>query len=759
VWLRSALRKQPRKYWESRLNIELSILDEEREATPPVVNTKPKLMNKTQQVEFIKKERLISECQQKHFDYLDYTSKWAEALTWTIRWHEGDPVNLPVTIKRAALSIYTVSEAFKVHLDKNDKTDFNLCFNKVSQVLGKLREAIQCNAADKGIVFQFLSPQNDFIDIDRPFKLRESIDIWDAIKELLPALASMMDFQKLMGEKKLMQVAERDKSDLENWKEKLRQRLRKGWKYRHFADIAADQQVFDILGNESMLCSHNKRGRPDCIYDKTNCAAETLLLGDPKSDSNMASTKTLQIEDTDPESDIPVASTDYLLTRMSRTDSEFTRFLEVGSLERRADDSKVPITPWTEFISLRRWNSFSPNLASRATTTVGGGYLVRVWNNEFGKYVGIAIDPGYNYLENLFDEGFTLPDLDVIVITHAHPDHVENLSNILTLLRERKSRLKKIRRVFLVLTEGVFQRFKTIFDNEVEFIEDVVVLSWAAAAQSNRNTVNVVPRLSAQVDEKPIWLRMGKKEEVSSSLVSIRAVPAIHADGTQYDSMGVVLRVTRQGDGDLCIGFTGDTRYTEELCIKDSFDDCDVLIPHIGSVIGRDSFSKLHEMWRLCDHKKRVDKVVDELQETLRKKNHLYLPGITMFLCKLKESMKKEKRKPLILLSEFGEELRGGLRADLAVRLHRIFGMTVLPADVGLRVGVEDQSVRCAICRQYVSADAVRPVPASDEDEALMFICIHCYNARKHELPILLSRLRNTPHEYHPANQSESHRG
>jgi len=123
-------------------------------------------------------------------------------------------------------------------------------------------------------------------------------------------------------------------------------------------------------------------------------------------------------------------------------------------------------------------------------------------------------------------------------------------------------------------------------------------------------------------------------------------------------------------------------------------------------------------------------------------------------MCDVKKAL-GPLRPPLIILSEFGEELRGCFRVDLARRLKRVFKVTVLPADVGLRVGVKDQSVRCAICRQYVHAAAVRPIAVSDEDEALLFVCKDCYRARQHELPALLERLRKTPQELHLNSKGE----
>ena len=761
-WLEHARdEREVSNYWRSRLNLELSSLGNEKQ--DPNIDTQPKLMNQKQELEYLEIERQISEGQEiVNLD--NFTLKWAESLAWTIRWHEEDLFNLLGTIQCAAQSVQTVSvklkELFRKPAKEREKQSeiYKKCLDNLSNVLNNLRQAI--GRSMKDTVFKFLSFEDELSDT--PLTLRQGISAWKPLKCLMSALKSMIKFpEELIARPELKEKLVQCKSDFEPWLNILIERLTKARDKRftdgaRFAEVASDQKIYDLLQNPEELCGPNsKRIRKEGCKNDPNCAEKTLRLGGSSGKFR-------------------VTSTEYLLTRMSRFEAEFTRFLKGPSLQLGYDPIKKqdhPVTPLTEFISLKRWSSFSPNLASHGTTTVGGGYLVRVWDKSSKTYFGIAIDPGYNYLENLFDEAFTLPDVHVIAITHAHPDHVENLSNILTLLREREKRIKTTSWVFLVLTEGVFQRFKTLIDNEIDYIHDVVVLSWD---RPERDTVNVVRGGGKKSNRGPISLTVSgsndkpnpDKTEVPP-LASIKAVRAIHADGTEFDSMGMVIRVVDQeGNGELKIGFTGDTRYSSSLSV-DEFANCKVLVPHLGSVIRSEAFSNSHEF---CspDHEENIKRALKELQPTLTEKNHLYLPGISMLMCELDKHFKKSQaalskkiKRPLIILSEFGEELRGGLRVDLASRLQRVFKMTVLPADVGLRVGVNDQSVRCAICRQYVNAAAVRPVAVSDEDEALLFVCKDCCRARQHELPMLLNRLRNTPHELHllPTGETLGSRG
>ena len=54
--------------------------------------------------------------------------------------------------------------------------------------------------------------------------------------------------------------------------------------------------------------------------------------------------------------------------------------------------------------------------------------------NGGGQYIGIAVDPGYNYLENLFNEGFTIADIDVLKDKGVSEQTIEDTVNVVSLL-------------------------------------------------------------------------------------------------------------------------------------------------------------------------------------------------------------------------------------------------------------------------------------------------------------------------------------
>lgn len=118
-----------------------------------------------------------------------------------------------------------------------------------------------------------------------------------------------------------------------------------------------------------------------------------------------------------------------------------------------------------EFISMRRYSSAFPLLPRpSAFRSLGGGYFVRLRraptdgvdsgrvgtaanesNVAQGKVAsktehdcfGIVVDPGFDFVENLYRTGYSIADIDMIVVTHDHVDHLGAFDQLRSLLFER----------------------------------------------------------------------------------------------------------------------------------------------------------------------------------------------------------------------------------------------------------------------------------------------------------------------------------
>jgi ribonuclease BN (tRNA processing enzyme)/tetratricopeptide (TPR) repeat protein/mRNA-degrading endonuclease YafQ of YafQ-DinJ toxin-antitoxin module len=125
-------------------------------------------------------------------------------------------------------------------------------------------------------------------------------------------------------------------------------------------------------------------------------------------------------------------------------------------------------SPVVDLVCLRRYSSFFPFLPRPSTFQApGGGYFVQVHDPE---PFGIAIDPGPNFLDNLYRCGYCLDDVHMVIVTHDHADHMSSLDPLLSLLQYRlhlrPEGFSKDRRLIIAGNPSVFRRYS--FFNEEE---------------------------------------------------------------------------------------------------------------------------------------------------------------------------------------------------------------------------------------------------------------------------------------------------
>jgi hypothetical protein len=119
--------------------------------------------------------------------------------------------------------------------------------------------------------------------------------------------------------------------------------------------------------------------------------------------------------------------------------------------------------PAIELICMRRYSSATPLLPRpSAFRAHGGGYFVRLHSKRdepdprepdaAGEEqaatppspppFGVVVDPGPDFIENLYRTGFSLSDIDMIVVTHDHVDHLNSLEPLLSLMHYRSDLLR-----------------------------------------------------------------------------------------------------------------------------------------------------------------------------------------------------------------------------------------------------------------------------------------------------------------------------
>ncbi|HOO13296.1 MAG TPA: hypothetical protein PK684_10125, partial [Bacillota bacterium] len=87
----------------------------------------------------------------------------------------------------------------------------------------------------------------------------------------------------------------------------------------------------------------------------------------------------------------------------------------------------------------------------------------------------------------------------------------------------------------------------------------------------------------------------------------------------------------------------------------------------------------------------------------------------------------------LLIISEFGEELKGGLRVDFVNRLAEYIGSKegrnkrapIIPSDTGLMVKVDTREIMCTCCKKFYRYDFIE-FESFGPNERLFSICSNC---------------------------------
>ena len=342
-------------------------------------------------------------------------------------------------------------------------------------------------------------------------------------------------------------------------------------------------------------------------------------------------------------------------TLMDNWDEHFLKHLNKTTIH-------DPCSNAIHFLGLQRWNSTSPAQGR----SLGGGYLIYHTDKNGCVDLGIAVDPGFDFVRNLFHVGFSLADIDIVIMSHAHVDHVRDFESMLGLLLELKDRDSQQQKLHAIMTLGVYDRLQYLIDSPGlrEFVEPYIV--------DNEKEINTNYLLDTQFGFTQANDRNNKKkrkrfnpiikkidDEKNAKLrVSIKPTKAYHNDYSDHsDTYGFIIRIDDY-DGKKSsykVGYTSDTRWHDK--IMNEYKGCDSLLMHLGSLIDRKKGD---------GNKFNHYKTSEQCFKFIRKKNHPYLMGMLNFIQYIND---KYTKKPLILLSEFGEEMRGKIRLDLIERL------------------------------------------------------------------------------------------
>ncbi|OQX22355.1 MAG: hypothetical protein BWK75_00960 [Candidatus Altiarchaeales archaeon A3] len=312
--------------------------------------------------------------------------------------------------------------------------------------------------------------------------------------------------------------------------------------------------------------------------------------------------------------------------------------------------AKKTITKDKNFIVvLRRWNSYTPALSSDIERRKGGGYFLS-WDGR-----GIVIDPGFNFIENFFANGFNISDIDAIFISHSHLDHTSDFESLMTLLFERNDNLpqEEKKQIDLFLNFSSLNKFANLLSLDKSAVRKIYIIQPGIIADLSIQYGFILSPTKAK--HRELW-------------------------GDEY-SVGLIFDLIDADDKKkkFKLGMTIDTGYTNDIGAQ--FKDCDILIAHIGSIKEKEFDLNLNLNERLY-------------------KNHLGLIGTTKII--------KDASPRLAVISEFGEEL-GSLRIDISKAIEGVIkdrrSKRCIPGDIGMKISLPEIKIRCDMCSKEKGED------------------------------------------------------
>lgn len=436
----------------------------------------------------------------------------------------------------------------------------------------------------------------------------------------------------------------------------------------------------------------------------------------------------------------------------------------------------APTESYLEFVSLRRYGCFTPLLPRpAAVSAVGGGYLVRVCmptTNEQERrqdVFNILIDPGEGVVTNLYRVGLGIADINLVVATHDHPDHLSALDAILSLRNERaRVSREPLPTLRLLGNQSVVSRYGYLPEADL----NVQLLG----------------------EHRPIDHGEGTSE------LRLSPLRAAHKDLGNNDAIGCLLSFARDPSAaELRIAFMSDTavegtdgngigsysnnRRTELETHDENWRkafESDIVVAHVSNVSSGelvdlaqlpleprdgDAFTSRVEKLRSrgrskeavrlesgltggSEHRRLLERGFIEATPAVEE-THLYLHGL---LAVAKQMARRTARPGVLVVGELREQL-GSFRGKIATEINHsllkrddVPSAVALTADIGLRIRLDSAGSRvlcsrCSLNNDRLDDERFHPpaqmveVCVKGDHEANYWMCDRHNPAAKHSHP------------------------
>lgn len=338
------------------------------------------------------------------------------------------------------------------------------------------------------------------------------------------------------------------------------------------------------------------------------------------------------------------------------------------------------------------------------TQSFHGGGIYFNWDG-----FGVAIDPGYHFVENMHRFGLSVLDLDAVVVTHEHIDHtndiriLDDLSYSLSRYRKRGDASHKVLWYLDQVTYGLvrsLQKEGSGFSKKVNTIYKVLpekhILIHEECCEEDSDMIRIVEE---NYNEEGIVIYCRAKGKIV-----LKTVPTLHErteDGYLKHTFATVFELEK-GEEKRKIFYSSDTKYQEYL--GQAAIGSDVVIANISSVYE------------------------DDLLRIKPKSTHLGYMGCYNLLKSLEEYPPS-----YFLISEFWNA-KTDIRFDIARYLKdeisgnrrgKLEETSIIPADLGTQIDLMQLSVQCSVCKEYTKDFVI--IRPQGEDDKIRCVCRQCF--------------------------------
>lgn len=354
-------------------------------------------------------------------------------------------------------------------------------------------------------------------------------------------------------------------------------------------------------------------------------------------------------------------------------------------------------------LMLKGMSSSSPQLYNSVLSShvfTGGGIYIR-W-----EHMGIAIDPGPGFIENMYKHNLYIQDIDVIIITHFHLDHTGDIRLIDDLNRYINGRIPTFESKEDEIIYKEYYSPKHVINWYIDGDTNAYFMNKFSTLINNINTIN--PGDEICIDDgicistfhtQHVQLTSIERNDCGKIKYGKDNSPELKTSISDK-TFGICINLL---DSDTKtntrIGYTSDTKY--DTTILHNLQDCDYIIANISGIY-KDDFLMLKS-----------------------KKNHLGYLGCLKLLNNVKPK--------LLIISEFWNGTTD-LRIDICRELEKEqtiidnkgIETKVMPGEIGLNINIKEFSVRCDICGKFSPIFECHTVAPQNEFGRLLVLCSDC---------------------------------